>query len=908
MAKVRYLWERVWRRPWVRWLFIAAGLVAANALWLVVSRYFTEERFPVVFTIGAIVSTLTVGVGSLGPRILDGIRKERSRKRARTRAEATRLSSDADLLSAHKQVVPFTGRRTHLNRLVQWCVTDRNDRVRLVLGPGGIGKSRLAFELEHVLDEHDEEWFVAHATADKAISVLSEALEQGFERVLLVVDYAETSTRLDELVEAVADVDWELRVRLLLIARDIGEWWRLLFNAKREVRELLENANDEESLPPVVDVAVAPQKIVDDAVRAFAEHLGVEPVPQVRVPARRDATMLELHSAALIVVLDARARKPAHRQTTATVDLDGVFKDLRSHEWRYWMGTAQRDQLVSGPLGADPSVLDQIVAAAALLGATSHEELRDVLRRVSPDVDTIAFAKWLQSLYPIPGHPTDAIGTLAPDRLAELHIVETLTQYPDLAHACLTDLGGERTSRVVARLAHAATDLRRPELAADALKLLEQVLDNLPDEQEELLTASRRLPEHSLRLAAVSMKLAQRIIALDLQPDSLPAIFRLYLGIRMYDDGRHEDAIVVLRDAVEQFARLPAARQENVVLDIARAHRNLGIALAESGQANEALEPTQRALQIIELVAAEERTAFIALRARILADLGARHMEVGHVHVAFDLTTRAVELQEGLILDRAIHYRDALARSLTNRSSLHAELGRYVDALADSTRSVSLRNELAAMDPDRYSSSQARALVNHGSRLADLGTSNLSVQPAAQAVEIYRRLDVENPRAYRSHLARALTHLAARHAELDELGVAIELVEEAIGMQRMLAAVRPLQNERHLARSLSRLGEWRLLSGDADSALDALQEARTLQQNRFDETPERHRPHVLLTATRRGAVHQALGDLAAARTAYTEACGHAEILARDIPQKYATRLREIEVALERLQQTGNPAM
>jgi tetratricopeptide (TPR) repeat protein len=898
MARLRYRWERVWRRPWVKWLFVAAGLVVCNTLWLVVSRYFTEERFPVVFTVGAVVSTLTVGIGSLSPRIVDGIKKEQARRRARTQGHRRHPVSEADLLAARNQVVRFTGRRAHLNRLVHWCIIVRDDRVRLILGPGGIGKTRLAHELERVLQEHEEEWFVEFAAADHAITVLEEAVGEGHTRILLIVDYAETATHLDDLVEAVADVDWALRVRLLLIARDIGEWWRLLFNAKYQVRELLQNANDEESLPPVVDVTIAPQKIVDDAVQAFAKHLDVEPVPQVRVHARRDTTMLELHSAALIGVLDARDNMPTHhRQVISTVDLDQVFNHLLTHEMRYWIGTARRDHLITGPLGADPSVLDQIVAAAALLGATSNDELRDILRRVSPGVDTIAFAKWLQSLYPAPRGSTEKIGTLVPDRLAELHIVTTFTKFPELAQACLTQLGAERTSRVVARLAHAATDLHRPELAANALALLERALDNLPDDQEELLTASRRLPEHSVRLTAVGIRLAQRIIALDPQPQPLQAIVRLHLGIRLYDDGRHDEAIETLQDAVTLFEQLPASRQEKVALDMARAHRNLGIALAQSGRANEALGATERALQVIELATEPEGRALAALRARTLADLGARYMEVGRIHQAFDLTARAVTLQEKLLRDPAIHYRDALARSLTNLSSLHAELGQQAEALTAAARAVSLRNELGAADPDRYTSARARALVNYSSRLADIGTPNLGLQPANEAVDLYRRLDAENQRAYRPHLARALTHLAARHAELEELDTAIELVSEAITMQRELTSTRPLQNERHLARSLSRLGLWRLLTGDVLGALDALQEASQIQQSRFDETPERHRPHALLTQMRLGAAHRAHGDLDAAKRAYVKARDHAALLAEEFPAKYEEQLSKIVAAL-----------
>ena len=100
--------------------------------------------------------------------------------------------------------------------------------------------------------------------------------------------------------------------------------------------------------------------------------------------------------------------------------------------------TARAFGLGDGQDGTTPRLLRQIVAAGCLLGIASQAEARALPGWVPGLSPSVKIGEWLRVLYP-PG-PGEAgwIGSLQPDRLAELHTMRELTASPDLARACLT--------------------------------------------------------------------------------------------------------------------------------------------------------------------------------------------------------------------------------------------------------------------------------------------------------------------------------------------------------------------------------------------------------------------------------------------------------------------------------------
>ncbi len=268
---------------------------------------------------------------------------------------------------------------------------------------------------------------IANGAEAEAIAALC-AVTRG--RALLTVDYAETRTGLKQMLSALAG-DLGKDVRVLLLARSTGDWWNQLGVGDPAVWDLIQAALPAQlSLSAEVAADLSDADVVALAVRSFARELGL-PGKTVEI---RGGTgkrrVLDLHAAALVAVLgDADA-------TTVQVDLGSVLAELLRHEEHFWYESARAAGLGDGQDGATLAVLRQIAAAGCLLGAASEAEARALSGRVPGMCPSVKVAGWLRVLYPPDPGETGWIGSLRPDRFAELHVLRELRNSPDLARAC----------------------------------------------------------------------------------------------------------------------------------------------------------------------------------------------------------------------------------------------------------------------------------------------------------------------------------------------------------------------------------------------------------------------------------------------------------------------------------------
>jgi hypothetical protein len=86
--------------------------------------------------------------GAFAPSLYDGLRERGARHEGwQGTVEKAPPQSRARLLDPRREVVGFVGRESELAELAAWCQDNRAGRLRLVTGPGGVGKTRLAVEL-----------------------------------------------------------------------------------------------------------------------------------------------------------------------------------------------------------------------------------------------------------------------------------------------------------------------------------------------------------------------------------------------------------------------------------------------------------------------------------------------------------------------------------------------------------------------------------------------------------------------------------------------------------------------------------------------------------------------------------------------------------------------------------------
>ena len=219
--------------------------------------------------------------------------------------------------------------RPELGTLRDWVISDQRLSVLLVTGAGGSGKTRLALELAAEVPGFG--YLPLWISADGEQEGLRTARDSG-QPVLLVLDYAETRPGLAEMLADVVTGRGALPVRVLLLARSEGDWWRLLIDRSgHEVRQALEPVRPVR-LGPVTDAA-RQQDVFRAAMAAFADRLGVA-CPDAR-QALDDprAVVLVVHAAALLAVLDS---PDAGRSNAMPRTRDQVLSGLLGHESAYW--------------------------------------------------------------------------------------------------------------------------------------------------------------------------------------------------------------------------------------------------------------------------------------------------------------------------------------------------------------------------------------------------------------------------------------------------------------------------------------------------------------------------------------------------------------------------------------------
>ena len=641
--KVQTLAVVLWVVTLTVWAAVVAGLL----------------KGPPGVLVGAVLTALAAVTAGYVPGIRDAVLRRRSEQArpdedAAAAAEALRRASElpgagpAGLLDPRRGLVGFAGRERELAGLQAWCQDGAPRGVRLVTGPGGVGKTRLSVELCDRLQQRG--WRCVRVGDRAEASALTVARQGWSDRLLLVVDYAETRVELPDLLRAVtADPG---PVRVLLLARSAGEWRdRLAAAEPPAVRELLAGVGGDQPLPSAVSRELSNNDLVAAAVPVFAAALGVAAPRHVLVDTGPGAVrVLDLHAAALVAVL----RSPG-AGGPVRVGVGDVLDELLGHEERFWQGTAGRLGLLGGPVGMAAGTLRQIVAAGALLGASSQEQAVELLGRVPGAVVSVQVASWLRDMYPPEsgvsnGGGAEWLGSLRPDRLAERLVIAQLTALPELATRCLSGLDERRALRAITLVGRAAADQQETAgvLLERVLPLLEQVVAGLPADVGLLTAISDAIPYPSAALAEADLAVTRRILEiLPAGDQGLQARWRSRFGVMLAQTGRWAAALTAEREAVVIRRELAAADPDRYRPNLAGSLSNLGNRFSDLGRPAEALTAEQEAIAIRRELAAANPDRYRPDLADSLSNLGVRFSELGRPAEALAAEQEAIAIRRG---------------------------------------------------------------------------------------------------------------------------------------------------------------------------------------------------------------------------------------------------------------------
>jgi tetratricopeptide (TPR) repeat protein len=707
-------------------------------------------------------------------------------------------------LRPEERVVPFRS-RAELDELREWCRTGDRVRARLVTGDGGAGKTRLAMRLCHEVEQAGWQLLLVRRGDEREAA---EATQDAQKRCLVVVDYAETREHLAGMLNDVAAGDGPV-VRVLLLARSSGEWWKQLKTATDYAATNLLEASKPLALGPVHALGV-PEEVYGEALVEFAKKLGVDPPEAPLRLAEPDPVVLVVHAAALLAVADAAAGTPRKAEPATA---EQVLESLLTHEARYWKQSAD-----GRGLNLDLPELERVVTAGCLLGADSKASAAQMLSRI-PELDNAErrrkVAGWLHDLYP-PTNPDHApegewIGPLRPDPVAERLVVKVLAEDPELIRRLFTGLEERQADKALTVLARAvrtkpeAVGLLSTALKADVKRLLvpamlvavetydrlgELLADVLDAEQlpeDTLIQIANYTPSPSVALGRMAAIALQRLAA---KSSAGPkAKWLADLNDRLSGLRQPDKALDAISEAVDIYRRLYG----DIRVRLAKSLNNQSILLAELRRYQDALDVIEEAVRIYRELGAELPDAFRSDFADFLHTRSCRLAELGRRTEALTTITEAAKFYEQLADASPDDFmrKGKLADALNSQSMRRADLGERREALTEIERAVDIYRKLAGARPDAYLPKLADVLRTQSQRMTDLGQSRKALDAINEAVGIYKPLAEDHPNPYRITLAEVLRTQSERLADLGRHQEALKALDEAVGIYEPLAKDQP---------------------------------------------------------------------------------------------------------------------
>ena len=780
--------------------------------------------------------------------------------------------SPAQLLDARYEVVPWhaQGRDAIVAKLDAWADAPDFSSVWLLHAEGGIGKTRLAIEWCRRLRTRDVAW-CAGLLPKAAPERWAEDLCSAGAPVLVVIDYAESRPELSALLTALREAHNQsvgVKLRVLLLARNDGDWWSTLTSCEPHGAWL--SARTPEELTPVAVSAAARRAVFDEAAtryRAVRRFDG-----DARPPSLDDARfgrVLYLHMAALAAV------------EGLPVDAQSLMETVLDHEERFWEQRAE-------PRGGDRGfsrhmkVARWMVAGATLRGGLESEEeaealharflgrvlveddeeVRHLLHRVyersgeatwqpalEPDlvgeamVRRVAAPKlkehaapdaWIERVFPTPVDTQWGTGFTVLGRASE-HAPETMGRW-------VARLLVRGEIEAVAPIALEAARVVGKRTAFGVLgPEIVRALEERGDARVAAALERVGVPWETVSLREVAAWVART--AHHSAGHDEPALVERarranHLGKRLGDLGRWEEALEATREAVDIRRMLSARTPDAFLPDLAASLNNQGAVLSALGQREEALKVTWEAVDIRRMLGTRNPDAFLPDLAISLNNLGAWLGDLGQREGALKATREAVYIHRTLSARTPDAFLPDLARSLNNLGIRLSALGQQEEAKGAMREAVDIRRTLSARTPDAFLPDLAMSLNNLGNVLGALGQLEEALKVTREAVEINRMLSARTPDAFLPDLAISLNNLGAGLSALGQREEALVATREAVEIYRMLSAQTPDAFTQNLAASLDNLGTMLSALGQREEALAATREAveiyRTLSMRNLD--------------------------------------------------------------------------
>ncbi|MEU5197757.1 hypothetical protein AB0G86_27565 [Streptomyces scabiei] len=791
------------------------------------------------------------------------------------------MNSPISLLRPEAGVVEFHGRCRELRRIADWRDGERPAAVRLVTGPGGQGKTRLA--IEAVERARRAGWAAAFLAERADPDELRAFVSSRTVPLLLVLDYAEARTgqvrSLSEMLrhETAHAGPGRPPVRILLLARKAGEWWSATVRYARALG-LPEDGCDTFALTVLDPSPEERGKAARLTAHGLAAGLrrqrsGAGPLgaPLPDVTDDRFAAALNLQMAVLVAQL----------QHLDPVPVTGGEPDeviLLLHEYKHW----QRTVAQFGLEGLSDRELALMVAAATLCGADDMAEAVDTLCRLPREeggasADPAAAARWLAGLYPSDGRYW---GALQPDRLGEFLVGSVLAGERQLLDRLLPAAGRRQVESAlhvlsravphqapVAELLHEVVTRHPAQLAPAAVRTATEVAEPAPlcEALDAVLEELERLPGDDTALAGELYEAVPfPTLALDQWAADLAGLLarrargtptgetamgetaelagRLHrYAMRLAEVDRAEAALAAIEEAIALRKELAAGgdpgAQESLALSL---NTRTGL-LADNGRALEALASAREVIECYRRLSEADPARHLPDLAMAETNLANQLTDAGARPEAVEPARTALERYRSLAAGDPVYARD-VALACHNLSHALAAAGRRSEAVEAATDAVAAYRELARRTPDSHLLDLADALANLANQLLEAGGYGEAEAAVDEALGIYRKIADRSPARQTPNLAATLSNAVVIFRACGNGVRAVAAAEEAVALLRPQARRQPLAHQSALGSALNNLGVQYSEEEQPEDAVTATEEAVRLFQEGFRTLPDTYRP------------------------------------------------------------------
>ena len=770
------------------------------------------------------------------------------------------VPSPSQLLMPTYEVVKFyrPGRAAELAELDAWCSSGGEVRVRLIHGPGGYGKTRLAIEWTRELRERG--WAAGFLRAGAAGDWFKRLIAVG-KPTAVVIDYAESHAGLRSLLEPMiryARAEGNRgRVRVLLLARAAGDWWSALIANDETLRAFLTEVAPR-SLEPLADVPENRVEVFREAVNAFAS-LRKRSIP-LGVPDEIEGPLFEralyLHMAALAVVDGLVFRAPNHAAE------EGLMDAILDHEERFWDERQSQDD--RGRRSHIEQVR-QLMAAATLRGGFPT---RDMAHAVAASVTGASHGRLvvlIHDIYRVSDHhgPIGAyVGPLEPDLLGErmvLRVFDRVDERPeDFVDRVFRDNDAVLNGFIVlGRVASGAGSRVRPWI--DRL-----LAENLNERALLALEAAKAVGKQTA-FSELGDALTE---ALQRGGEPRTAALMRSAGIPEHTVALRRLAVWVYSTLATSLYGVEGAEALGVRAGLLN---NLGAVQDAVGQPEAALTSAEEAVRIYEMLAKVNPDAFEPGLAMSLNNLGNRQRAMGQREAALRSAEAAVRIRRSLAQRKPGEFRSALAMSINNLSAMQHELGQREAALESVSEAARIYKELARKNPEAFQPYLATSLNNLGNMQSGVGARKAALESVSEAARIYEELARKNPDAFQPGLATSLNSLGSMHSALGQRESALELAKESVRIRRELAERNPDAFQPDLATGLNNLGMLQSMSGNRKAAAESMESALSIYRQLAEVNPNAYLPDVAMSLNNLGSIQSDVGHHEAALKSAGEA-------------------------------------